>query len=146
MPYRYEHSSSYTLDNKKYLVKENFIDGEKGLALTYIKKDGDKFYRITVKETTKDVFSIITKKNEDPETKEELNLTKFKKLLQTNKDLEFVKKYFENDRGKYKGLKINTADDDDDLFGGDKKLKKVSKKGTKKVSKKGTKKKSKKKI
>ena len=145
MPYRYEHSSSYTLDNKKYLVKENFIDGEKGLALTFIKKDGDKFYRITVKETSKDVFSIITKKNEDPESKEELNLTKFKKLLQTNKDLEFVKKYFENDRGKYKGIKIDTIDDDG-LFEGEKKSKKVSKKVSKKSTKKGTKKKSKKKI
>ena len=113
MPYRYEHSSSYTLDNKKYLVRENFIDGEKGLALTYIKKDGEKFYRINVKETSKDVFSVKIKKNEDAESVEELNLAKFKKLLQTNKDLEFVKKYFENDRGKYKGIELENLDSDE---------------------------------
>ena len=137
MPYRFEHNRSYMLNNKKYVIKENLMDGEeKGLAFTFLKKEGDKFLRITVNETSKDNFVMKKKIDEETETSETIDLKAFKKLLKDNKHLDFVKTYFENERGKYKGLEDNETE----LFGGKKKVskKKVSKKKVtkKKVSKK----------
>jgi hypothetical protein len=130
MPYRFEHSRSYTLNDKKFVMKENLIDGEKGLAATFLKKEGNKFNRITIKETSKDLFSVNEKVDEEKETSKELDIKEFKKLLKANKNLEFVKNFFENDRGKYKGVGDT---DSDELLGG---KKKTTKKASKKVSKK----------
>jgi len=136
MPYRFEHNRSYMLNDKKHVIKENLIDGEKGLSFTFLKKEGDKFIRITVNETSKDNFVMKKKIDEGSETSETLDLKTFKKLLKDNKNLDFVKTYFENDRGKYKGLELQ---ENDELLGGKKKVskKKASKKkaSKKKVSK-----------
>ena len=130
MPYRFEHNRSYNLNDKKYNYKENITDGEKGLEFTLLKKEGDKFYKIKVKETSKDSFDL-TEKVGDKETSKVIDIKKLKKMLKSNKDLEFAKNYVENDRGKYKG--IEDALLSEELAGG---KKKTTKKASKKVSKK----------
>lgn len=142
MPYRFEHNRSYMLNDKKYVIKENLIDGEKGLAFSFILKEGEKFNRISVKETSKDVFSFKEKINNDAETTKELDIKEFKKILKANKNLEFVRTYFDNERGKYKGLNDDMLLSEE-LSGGKKTTKKTT---TKKTSKKPSKKISKKKL
>jgi len=136
MPYIFEHNISYNLNDKKHNYKKHIIDGEKGLEFSFLKKEGEKFYKIKVKETSKDSFSITEKKDEK-ETNKEIDIKELNKMLKSNKDLDFAKNYIENDnnRGKYKG--IEDALLSEDLAGGKKKTtKKASKKASKKVSKK----------
>ena len=125
--FRFENSKSFRLKGVKHLVKESIIDGEKGLSFVLTKKEGDKFHRLFVKETSKDKFEVKEKVDEK-ETNKEIDMAELKKMLKSNKDLEFVKEYVEKERGSYKG-------------GAKKKgSKKSSKKGSKKSSKKGSKK------
>ena len=130
MPYIFEHNRSYHLNDKKYNYKEHIIDGEKGLEFSLLKKEGEKFYKVKVKETSKDSFSL-TEKIGEKETTKEIDFKELTKMLKSNKDLEFAKKYVETDRGKYKGLEDALLSEE--LAGG---KKKTTKKASKKVSKK----------
>ena len=100
--YRKENSRSFKLKGVKHLVKESIIDGEKGLSFMFTTKEGDKFHRISVKETEKDKFSL-KEKEDDKETEKMIDMTELKKMLKSNKDLAFVKDFVENERGNYKG-------------------------------------------
>jgi hypothetical protein len=130
MPYIFEHNRSYNLNDKKYNYKEYIRDGEKGLEFSLLKKEGDKFHKVNVKETSKDSFTL-TEKVGDKETSKEIDIKELNKMLKSNKDLEFAKKYVETDRGKYKGLENTLLSEE--LAGG---KKKITKKASKKVSKK----------
>ncbi len=49
--YRHEHNFSYKKNGVKHVVKEDIIDGEKGLSFHYLNKVGDdKFHIITVRQ------------------------------------------------------------------------------------------------
>ena len=121
--FRFENSKSFRLKGVKHLVKESIIDGEKGLSFVLTKKEGDKFHRIFVKETSKDKFEVKEKVDEK-ETTKEVDMAEVKKMLKSNKDLEFVRDYVDKERGSYKG-------------GAKKSSKKGSKKSSKKRSMKG---------
>ena len=155
--FRFENSKSFRVKGVKHLVKESIIDGEKGLSFVLTKKEGEKFHRVFVKETSKDKFELKEKVDEK-ETTKDIDMAELKKMLKSNKDLEFVKAYVENERGSYKGgakkgskksskkaskkgSKKMSGGDPEPLTGGAKKgSKKSSKKGSKKSSKKGSKK------
>jgi len=121
--FRFENSKSFRLKGVKHLVKESIIDGEKGLSFVLTKKEGDKFHRLFVKEISKDKFELKEKVDEK-ETTKEVDMAELKKMLKSNKDLEFVRDYVDKERGSYKG-------------GAKKSSKKGSKKSSKKRSMKG---------
>lgn len=121
------------LKDKKHVVQESLVDGEKGLEFKFIIINGEKFKRINVKETSKDEFTLKIKEDENPESTKTLSLADFKKFLKSTKEIEFVKNYFENDRGKYKGFELdeNTilSNNINDMYTS---IKKKSKKASKK--------------
>ena len=145
--YRYENGRSYKKKGVKYTVKENLIDGEKGLSFMFLKKDGDKkFYKIYVRETDKGVYSISEKEGDkDEKTAEGVSEKDLKAMLKKTKELKFVLDYMTKERGSYgsrykkkKGTKKKTTKKKKGT-----KKKTTKKKGTKKktTKKKGTKKK-----
>jgi len=123
--------------NKKFFnndknghIIESIIDGEKGLSFKFSIKLKDEDYNINVKEIENDKFNVIEKKKKD-ETTKEVTMQELKKIIKSNKNLDFVEDY----------LKIRTKTQK----GGDPNIlisKKQSKKGSKKGSKKDTVKKS----
>jgi len=137
--YRYEQSYSFVKKGVKNTVKENVIDGDKGLSVMFLEKKGEDFYKMYVKEIEKNKFELVEKKGEEEQPKEIINEKDLLKMLKTHK-LETIINYISKERGTYKGLK-NT----EDVLGGATKAKKSSKKGTKKGTKNKTKKISKKK-
>lgn len=82
------------------LIKEGLMDGEKGLSCVMTKKVGDKFHRINIQETSKDNF-LLKEKNDEEETTKEIDMTGLVKMIKSNKDLEFVKNYIENERNDF---------------------------------------------
>ena len=120
--YRLENQVKTNVKGVHTLIKKSIIDGEtKGLSFSLLTKKDDKFHRISVIEKEKDTFEF-TEKIDDKETKKEINMSDVKKMVNKNKDLDFVRDYIENKRSMYKGK------------GGA--VKKSSKKGSKKASKK----------
>jgi hypothetical protein len=141
--YRYSTSKQFKLKGVKHAIKENITDGTgSGLSFFFLKKEGEDFYKVDVKEINKDNFLVKEKKG-DKETSKEISLTELKKMLKV-KELAFVKDYIENLRGKYGGAKIRSSSTGGAKKSSKKSSKKVSKKSSKKVSKKVSKKPSKK--
>ena len=100
--YRYEKTHSYKKKGVKYVVKESVIDGEKGLSFHFLTKEGDKkFYRISVRETEKDKFTVKEKKDDKETEKKNVSIADIIKMLKANKYLAFVLAYVTNERGKY---------------------------------------------
>lgn len=134
--FRYENNKQFKKNGVGYTMKENIVEGDRGLSFMLVKKEGNNFHRISVREVSKDMFNIKEKKG-DNETSVDKGLADIKKMVSENKDLAFVKNYIEKERGTYKGK--------ESVSGGAKKAsKKASKKVSKKVSKKASKKVSKK--
>jgi len=106
--YRFESQHAYVINNVKFFTKQSIIDGPKGLYFKYTKKEGDNYYKITAKEITKDNFNVKEKK-EGAETSSDINMTELKKILKSNKDLEFVNDYVLKERTKYKGGSIKKS-------------------------------------
>ena len=104
--FRHENQKSFKQKGVKHLIKESIIDGEKGLSFVFTKKSGDKFTRIHVKETSKDNFEV-KEKIDEKETTKEIDMPELKKMLKSNKDLDFVKNYVDSERGSYKGKSSN---------------------------------------
>jgi hypothetical protein len=122
--FRHDKNINYKLKGVKHLLKENLIDGAKGLSFMLTMKEGDTFYKIQLKETSSDNYNIKEKKNDD-ETTKDINSSELKKLLKSNKYLTFVKDYLES-KIKYGGSTEQS-------------IKKNSKKTTKKSTKKSLK-------
>ena len=101
--FRHEYQRSIKVNGDKHSRKESILDGEKGLSFHLTKKEAEKFYRINVKETSKDKFEVKEKIDDKEETINELDMSELKKMLKTNKELEFVKNYVDKERGNYKG-------------------------------------------
>jgi len=100
--FRHEYQRKVNIKGVQELVKEGLMDGHKGLSFILTKKIGDKFYRVNVRETNKDKFEITERKDEK-ETTGEIDLLELKKLLKSNKDLDFVKNYIDNERSNFHG-------------------------------------------
>ena len=133
--YRYENNVTKVVGGVKETIKENIIDGEKGVSFSFLKKVGDKsFYKIHVKEVEKDKFQMM-EKHDEKVTEGEVSKTELMKKLKGNKDLAFVEKYLSKERAKYQkgGAKKRST--------GKKGSKKSTRKGSKKsTAKKGSKK------
>jgi len=146
--YRYEQSYSFLKKGVKHSIKEQVIDGSKGLSVMYLEKKGDEFYKIYARETEKDKFEITTKEGEVEQAPKVVSEKDLLKILKEKK-LEAILNYITKERGSYKGKKVSKKvlkikGYDSELVGGAKKSsKKVSKKVSKKSSKKKVSKKSK---
>jgi hypothetical protein len=103
--FRRERNDTYKLNGVKHVVKEDIIDGEKGLSFHYLSKVGeDKFHSITVRQMEgEDKFSVRQKIN-DKQEDSEMSLTDLEKMVKKMKELKFVADYM-SERGKYKSRK-----------------------------------------
>jgi hypothetical protein len=148
--YRYEQSYSFLKKGIKHTIREQVIDGSKGLSVMFLEKKGDEFYKMYAKETEKDKFEVEEKKNETEEPIKTISEKELLKVL-SSKKLDAIVNYITKERGTYKGKKITkkalkVKGYDLEMAGGAKKSsKKASKKSSKKASKKSSKKASKKK-
>ena len=104
--YRYEQSYSFMKKGVKHIVKENVIDGIKGLSIMFLEKKGDNFYKIYVKEVEKNKFEVAEKKDEDEKPKKIIDEKELIKMLKTHK-LETIINYISKERGTYKGKKVS---------------------------------------
>jgi hypothetical protein len=143
--YRYEQSYSFLKKGIKHTIREQVIDGSKGLSVMFLEKKGDEFYKMYAKETEKDKFEVEEKKNETEEPIKTISEKELLKVL-SSKKLDAIVNYITKERGTYKGKKITkkalkVKGYDLEMAGG---AKKSSKKASKKSSKKASKKKSKK--
>jgi hypothetical protein len=144
--YRYEHNKQFKKNNIGYTYKKSIIDGGKGLTFSFVKKEDNTFYRINVREISKDKFNVKEKKN-DVESNTDKTMSELKKIISDNKDLVFVKDYLEKERSLYmKDEQSGTVEKKSSkkLVGGEKKSDKTAKKTSKKASKKSSRKTSKK--
>uniref|UniRef100_A0A6C0J693 Uncharacterized protein n=1 Tax=viral metagenome TaxID=1070528 RepID=A0A6C0J693_9ZZZZ len=99
--YRHSQSFSKLIKGVKHSIKEDLMDGKKGLSFHYLNKVGDsKFFSITVKQTAEDNFSVRSK-TDDNQTDTDVNMVGLMKIIKENKDLAFVNKYITDDQGKY---------------------------------------------
>lgn len=79
-------------DGKRILEKEKLADGPKGLTFTYLIKSGDDFFKISVKETSKNSFEVISKKGDD-EKKSTVDLKGLIEIAKKDKRLVFAADY-----------------------------------------------------
>jgi hypothetical protein len=83
--FRHEYSESFKLKGVKHLVKQNIIDGAKGLSFMFLKKVGDgEFYKVYAMEDN-GKYKVKETKG-DKETESELSEADVKKMLKTSKD------------------------------------------------------------
>ena len=142
--YRYEQSYSFLKKGVKHTIREQVIDGAKGLSIMFLEKKGDEFYKLYVKETEKDKFEVQEKKGEVEEPSKVISEKELLKIIK-DKKLDSILNYVTKERGTYKGKKISKKalkikGYEVEMAGGVKKSsKKVSKKVSKKTSKKSKK-------
>ena len=139
--YRYEQSYSFLKKGVKHTIREQVIDGSKGLSVMFLEKKGDEFYKMYAKEIEKNKFEVEEKKGENEEPKKTISEKELLKVL-TSKKLDAIVNYITKERGTYKGKKITKKalklkGYDLEMAGG---AKKSSKKSSKKASKKSSKK------
>jgi hypothetical protein len=92
--YRHERNERKMVNGVNQLIKEQIIDGEKGLSFSLLTKNDHKdgkseFYRISAMETEKDSFAVKEKVN-DKETEKTMTMDEVKKMLKSNKDLNLL--------------------------------------------------------
>lgn len=103
--YRYEQSYQFLKKGVKHTVREQVVDGEKGLSIMFLKKVGDEFYKLYAKETQKDKF-LIKEKVGEKETEKEISEKDLLKMLKSEK-LDDIINFVTKDRGSYKNKKIS---------------------------------------
>jgi hypothetical protein len=104
--YRYEQSYSFMKKGVKHTIKENVIDGSKGLTIMFLEKKGDEFYKMYAKEVEKDKFEVVEKKGEEEQPKQMVSEKDLLKMLKAHK-LETISNYMTKERGTYKGKKVS---------------------------------------
>lgn len=105
--FRYDQNYSFIKKGIKHTIKENVIDGDKGLSVMFLHKQGeDSFYKLYAKEVEKDKYEIIEKNNEIEEAPITINEKELLKKLKDRK-LETIINYINKDRGTYKGTKVS---------------------------------------
>jgi hypothetical protein len=140
--FRYSDDKQFKKNGIGHTIKKHITEGERGLSFLFLKKEGNNFYKIDAREVSKDKFNVKERKG-DKDTMMDLSLADVKKMLNENKDLDFIKHYIDKERGTYKGItnKDNSVSETKkkkkSITGGaKKKSKQVSKKKSKQVSKK----------
>merc|ERR1711871_1882532 len=136
--FSHENRFSYQKKGVKTKIVEDIKDGDKGLSFYFMKKVGETFFSLSVRQHEKGAFKVI-EKNGDKVDEKEASEADIKKMLKGNKKLDseegnfgdIVLNYLSKDRKKYSAK-------------GGKKYKKKSKKSKKKSKKSSKKKKSKK--
>jgi len=103
--YRYEQSYQFVKKGMKHTIREQVIDGEKGISIMFLKKVGDEFYKLYVKEEGKDKYSVKEKVGEK-ETEKEINEKELLKMLK-NEKLDVIINFVTKERGTYKNKKIS---------------------------------------
>lgn len=104
--YRYEQNYSFTKKGVKHTVKEQVIDGNKGISIMFLEKKGDDFYKLYVKEVEKDKFETTEKKGEVEQPMEVVSEKDVLKMLK-NLKLDTISNYMTKERGTYKGKKVS---------------------------------------
>ena len=104
--YRYEQNYSFTKKGVKHTVKEQVIDGNKGVSIMFLEKKGEEFYKLYVKEVEKDKFEATEKKGEVEQPMQVVSEKDVLKMLK-NLKLETVINYMTKERGTYKGKKVS---------------------------------------
>lgn len=97
---KFRHELSTTVINKKgekETMKENIIDGEKGLYISLLTKKGEDFYKIKIKELEGGKFEVVEKKGEKEDTKS-VDMKEVEKMIKANDDLSFAAKYLKAGR------------------------------------------------
>lgn len=102
--YRYEQSYQYLKKGVKHTIREQVVDGEKGLSIMFLKKVGEDFYKLYVKEDSKDKFTVKEKVG-DKETEKSVNEKDLLKMLKDEK-LDAILNFVTKERGSYKNKKI----------------------------------------
>jgi len=77
--YRHENNHSFKKKGVKHTIREKLTDGE-FLTLSFLRKIGDAekdFYKLTVKETSKDKFSVREKKRSNWITRKRIIFKRF---------------------------------------------------------------------
>ena len=93
--YRHNQSYNFKKSGVKHVIKEDLIDGEKGISFHYLRKEGEddkKFYMITVKQTSQDEFSVKMKEGEKSD-ESTVNMVGLMKIVNGNINLKFVSDY-----------------------------------------------------
>jgi hypothetical protein len=103
--YRYEQSYQFNKKGVKHTIREQVIDGEKGLSIMFLKKVGEEFYKLYVKETDKDNFEVKEKIG-DKETEKQVNEKDLLKMLKSEK-LDAIINFVTTDRKSYKNKKVS---------------------------------------
>ena len=104
--YRHDNNYSFKKGGVKHVIKENIIDGEKGLSFHFLKKVGDKdFQSISVREVENDKFSVRVKKGENEPVDTEVDMKELSAMIKKDANLKFVDDFLKSDRGSYKGRK-----------------------------------------
>merc|ERR1711871_696816 len=138
--YRYENNLTHFVKDVKHTIKENILDGkEKGLSFFFLKKIGDDFYKVDVKEMENKKFKVEEKIN-DQVKNSEMSEAELLKMIKANKELKFIENYMKDRKGQKGGAKAKKGSKA--RKGSKKSTKKGSKakKGSKKSTKKGSKK------
>jgi len=114
--YRYEQSYSFKKKGVKHTIREQIIDGQKGLSIKFLKKVGDDFYRIYAVEKEGDKDKIILKeKMGEKETEKEVTQKDLLKILKAEK-LDSMIEYINKNRGSYKNRNITIKNKLKDLL------------------------------
>ena len=103
--YRYEQSYQFLKKGVKHTVREQVVDGEKGLSIMFLKKVGEEFYKFYAKETGKDTFSIKEKVG-DKESEKVMSEKDLLKMLKSEK-LEGIINFVTKERGTYKNKRVS---------------------------------------
>ena len=95
--YRHNQSYNFKKDGVKHVVKEDLIDGERGLSFIFLKKGDSKFFSITVREDSKDNFSVKIKDG-DKSSESNIDMLGLLQIIKGNSELAFVNKYLTNEQ------------------------------------------------
>ena len=98
--YRHNQSYNFKKSGVKHVIKEDLIDGEKGISFHYLRKEGEddkKFYMITVKQTGKEYFFVNMKEGEKSDVST-VNMVGLMKIVNGNNNLKFVSDYITKER------------------------------------------------
>ena len=104
--YRYEQSYQFNKKGVKHTIREQVIDGEKGLTIMFLKKVGDEFYKLYVKEDKENETYNIKEKIGEKETEKKINQKELLKMLKSEK-LDSIIEFISKERDTYKNRNIS---------------------------------------
>ena len=94
--YIYNHEEVIYNGTDKNIIREKLIDGSKGLSFSIVIKKDNEYHEIYVKETNEEAFMFTEKKNKNIINEKTINYKELLKLIENNKNLNFVINYINN--------------------------------------------------